>query len=62
MTDRAIDQLRLEEIAAHVNLSSYHFQRLFCRWVGATSQSLALGDEVARVRLVSVPLKREICR
>ncbi|MGP5016255.1 AraC family transcriptional regulator [Vreelandella alkaliphila] len=36
MVDRAIDQLRLEEIAAHVNLSSYHFQRLFCRWAGAT--------------------------
>ena len=24
----------LDEIAAHVQLSSYHFQRLFSRWTG----------------------------
>jgi AraC family transcriptional regulator of adaptative response/methylated-DNA-[protein]-cysteine methyltransferase len=28
------DQPSLEEIAAHVGLSEYHFQRLFTRWVG----------------------------
>ena len=27
-------QPRLEEIAQHVNVSKYHFQRLFKRWVG----------------------------
>jgi len=28
------DQPGLEEIAAHVGLSEYHFQKLFSRWVG----------------------------
>lgn len=29
-------QPSLEEIAAHLHLSPYHFQRLFSRWVGVT--------------------------
>ncbi|MCH8542160.1 MAG: methylated-DNA--[protein]-cysteine S-methyltransferase [Alcanivorax sp.] len=29
-------QPSLEEVAAHVHLSPYHFQRLFCRWAGTT--------------------------
>jgi AraC family transcriptional regulator of adaptative response/methylated-DNA-[protein]-cysteine methyltransferase len=41
---RAIDYIRshaseqpsLERLAAHVNLSEYHFQRLFSRWAGVT--------------------------
>lgn len=36
MVDRAIDQPSLEQVAAHVHLSPYHFQRLFCRWAGTT--------------------------
>lgn len=36
LVDRAIDQPSLEEMAAHVHLSPYHFQRLFCRWAGTT--------------------------
>lgn len=36
LVERAIDQPSLEEIAAHVHLSPYHFQRLFCRWAGTT--------------------------
>lgn len=36
LVDRAADQPSLEEIAAHVHLSPYHFQRLFCRWAGTT--------------------------
>lgn len=36
LVDRAIDQPSLEDIAAHVHLSPYHFQRLFCRWAGTT--------------------------
>lgn len=36
LVDRAADQPNLEEIAAHVHLSPYHFQRLFCRWAGTT--------------------------
>ena len=29
-------QPTLEAIAAHVQLSPYHFQRMFCRWAGVT--------------------------
>lgn len=36
LVDRATAQPRLEEIAAHVHLSPYHFQRMFCRWAGTT--------------------------
>jgi len=30
----AMDQPRLDDVARHVHLSPYHFQRLFKRWVG----------------------------
>lgn len=33
---RARSQPTLEEIAAHVHLSPFHFQRLFSRWAGIT--------------------------
>ena len=34
---RRVDQQpTLEEIAAHLHLSPFHFQRLFCRWAGVT--------------------------
>ena len=36
IADRVGDQPSLEEIATHVHLSPYHFQRLFCRWAGTT--------------------------
>lgn len=36
LVDRASSQPSLEEVAAHVHLSPYHFQRLFCRWAGTT--------------------------
>jgi AraC family transcriptional regulator, regulatory protein of adaptative response / methylated-DNA-[protein]-cysteine methyltransferase len=36
LVERATDQPGLEEIAAHVHLSPYHFQRMFCRWAGTT--------------------------
>lgn len=29
-------QPTLDEIAAHIHLSPFHFQRLFCRWAGVT--------------------------
>jgi AraC family transcriptional regulator of adaptative response/methylated-DNA-[protein]-cysteine methyltransferase len=29
-------QPTLNEIAAHMHLSPYHFQRLFCRWAGVS--------------------------
>lgn len=36
LVERASEQPGLEEIAAHVHLSPYHFQRLFSRWAGTT--------------------------
>lgn len=36
LVKRAADQPSLAEIAGHVHLSPYHFQRLFCRWAGTT--------------------------
>lgn len=36
LVDRAIDQPGLEEVAAHIHLSPFHFQRLFCRWAGTS--------------------------
>lgn len=36
MVDKAAEQPSLAEIAAHIHLSPYHFQRLFCRWAGTT--------------------------
>ena len=36
ITARADRQPGLDEIAAHVHLSPYHFQRMFCRWAGVT--------------------------
>lgn len=33
---RVDSQPSLTEIAAHVHLSPFHFQRLFCRWAGVT--------------------------
>lgn len=36
IASRVDSQPTLKEIAAHVHLSQYHFQRLFCRWAGVT--------------------------
>ena len=36
ITSRVNDQPTLEEIAEHLHLSPFHFQRLFCRWAGVT--------------------------
>jgi len=36
IVDRAAAQPQLDEIAAHVHLSPFHFQRLFSRWAGIT--------------------------
>jgi len=36
ISERVASQPRLEEIAAHLHLSPFHFQRLFSRWVGVT--------------------------
>lgn len=36
IVSRVNSQPTLNEIAAHVHLSPFHFQRLFCRWAGVT--------------------------
>lgn len=36
ITSRINDQPTLEEIAGHLHLSPFHFQRIFCRWAGVT--------------------------
>lgn len=36
LVEKAGDQPSLEQVAAHVHLSPYHFQRLFCQWAGTT--------------------------
>ncbi|MEO0491344.1 MAG: AraC family transcriptional regulator, partial [Cyanobacteria bacterium J06659_2] len=36
IADSVADQPSLDEIATHVHLSPFHFQRLFCRWAGTT--------------------------
>lgn len=36
ISDNVNSQPTLNEIAAHLHISPYHFQRLFCRWTGVT--------------------------
>lgn len=36
LVDHAGEQPSLEEVAAQVHLSPFHFQRLFCQWAGTT--------------------------
>ncbi len=36
IVNRAGSQPRLTEIAEHLHLSPFHFQRMFCRWAGTT--------------------------
>jgi len=36
ITSRVHGQPTLTDIAKHLNMSPYHFQRLFCRWAGVT--------------------------
>lgn len=36
MSEHVSGQPTLEEVAAHVHLSPFHFQRVFCRWAGTT--------------------------
>ena len=36
LSDHTQEQPELKEIAVSVNLSEYHFQRLFTRWVGVS--------------------------
>lgn len=53
IVDRFEDQPSLEEVAAHVGLSAFHFQRLFTRWAGLSPKKFlqALSLEEAKRRL-----------
>jgi len=54
----ATEQPSLDEIAAHVHLSPFHFQRLFSRWAGVTPKRFlqALTVERAKALLASADL------
>ena len=51
------EQPSLEEIAAHVHISPYHFQRLFTRWAGISPKKFLqyLTLQYARERLEKYP-------
>lgn len=53
IVDRFEEQPSLEEIAAHVGLSAFHFQRLFTRWAGLSPKKFlqVLSLEEAKRRL-----------
>lgn len=36
LSEHAYRQPTLDEVAAHVHLSPFHFQRMFCKWSGTT--------------------------
>lgn len=45
-------QPSLEDIAAHLNLSAFHFQRLFCRWAGVTPKRYLQALTLERAKLL----------
>lgn len=47
---RVDSQPTLEEIAGHLHLSPFHFQRLFCRWAGVTPKRFLLVLTVERAK------------
>ncbi|VAW15447.1 ADA regulatory protein / Methylated-DNA--protein-cysteine methyltransferase [hydrothermal vent metagenome] len=53
LTENAREQPGLDDVAAHVGLSRYHFQRLFTRWAGISPKAFvqALTLEHARYML-----------
>jgi len=50
ITGQVNRQPTLNEIAAHVHLSPYHFQRLFCRWAGVTPKKFLQALTVERAK------------
>lgn len=53
------EQPTLEQIASHLNISPYHFQRIFCRWAGVTPKKYLQTLTVERAKLLlseSTPL------
>jgi AraC family transcriptional regulator of adaptative response/methylated-DNA-[protein]-cysteine methyltransferase len=50
ITNQVSRQPTLNEIAAHLHLSPFHFQRLFCRWVGVTPKRFLQALTVERAK------------
>ncbi len=46
------NQPSLEDIAAHLNLSPFHFQRLFGRWAGVTPKRFLQVLTLERAKLL----------
>ncbi len=55
ITGRIERQPSLADIAAHIHLSPFHFQRLFCRWAGITPKRFLQALTVERAK----PLLRD---
>lgn len=59
IADRVDRQPTLEEIASHLHLSPYHFQRLFSRWAGITPKRFLQAQTLAQAKHLmreSIPL------
>ncbi|WP_341937918.1 bifunctional transcriptional activator/DNA repair enzyme AdaA [Marinimicrobium sp. C2-29] len=57
LVEHATDQPTLEEVAAQVHLSPYHFQRLFSRWAGTTPKRFLQALTLERgKRLLAEPI------
>lgn len=50
IVDRANDQPGLAEIAKYLNMSPYHFQRLFSRWAGVTPKRFLQALTIERAK------------
>ncbi len=50
LTSQAGQQPSLEQVAAHVHLSPYHFQRLFSRWAGVSPKRFLQAVTVERAK------------
>jgi len=50
ITSQVSRQPTLNEIAAHLHLSPFHFQRLFCRWAGVTPKRFLQALTVERAK------------
>ncbi|MFA7279276.1 MAG: methylated-DNA--[protein]-cysteine S-methyltransferase [Sterolibacterium sp.] len=50
ITRQVSNQPDLKEIAAHLHMSPFHFQRLFCRWAGVTPKRFLQALTVERAK------------
>ena len=57
ITERVASQPTLEEIAGHLHLSPFHFQRLFRRWVGVTPKRFVQTLTVERPKQLLAKLR-----